>query len=210
MIPLERLLPFLAASVLVTLAPGPDILYVLTRGMAEGRRVALAAAAGFALGNVVHTALAAAGLSALVAASPRAFRLLKFAGAAYLIYLGVRMWRDRSHFELGDAGEGRRASEAFRQSILANVLNPKVAIFFLSFLPQFVDSRSGLAPWQIAQLGAVFTLQVMACFGAVAWGAGWLGEKLRQNASLRDGMRLAAAAVLVALGVLLAFAEPLR
>jgi threonine/homoserine/homoserine lactone efflux protein len=224
MIPLERLLPFLGASVLVTLAPGPDIIYVLTRGITEGRRIALAAAAGFALGNVVHTALAAAGLSALVVAMPQAYRAVQYVGAAYLVYLGVMIWRDRSRFELaetasesGSAGRGemastasrRRAGEVFRQSMLANVLNPKVAIFFLSFLPGFIEPERGHVPLQFAALGALFILQVLVCFGAVACAAGWLGDRLRQYEALRTGLRWAAGSVLVALGVMLALAEPL-
>jgi len=210
MIPLEQLLPFLGASVLVTLAPGPDILYVLTRGMSEGRQVALAAAAGFALGNVVHSTLAAAGLSALIVKAPGMFRAIQYAGAAYLIYLGVLIWRDRSRFELAEESGHHRAIEVFRQSILANVLNPKVAIFFLSFLPQFVDPERGSVPLQFAVLGCVFTVQVMVCFGLVAWTAGWVGEKLRRYAAVRTGLRIAAGSVLILLGLLLAVAEPLK
>jgi threonine/homoserine/homoserine lactone efflux protein len=210
MIPLDRLLPFLGASVLVTLAPGPDILYVLTRGMSEGRKVALAAAAGFALGNVVHTTLAAAGLSALIVTAPGVFRAIQYAGAAYLVYLGVQIWRDRSRFELDVESNGRRAAEVFRQSILANVLNPKVAIFFLSFLPLFVDPARGSVPPQFAVLGGIFTVQVMVCFALVAWTAGWVGEKLRRYAAVRNGLRIAAGSVLILLGLLLAVAEPLK
>jgi threonine/homoserine/homoserine lactone efflux protein len=207
MIPSEQFLPFLGTSVLVTLAPGPDILYVLARGMSEGRRVALAAAAGFALGNIVHTTLAAVGLSALIVAAPGAFRAVLYAGAAYLVYLGVQIWRDRSQFELaGDSGR-RRAAEVFRQSIVANVLNPKVAIFFLSFLPQFVDPKRGSVPLQFAALGAIFTLQVLVCFSLVAWTAGWVGEKLRRHQGLRTALRIAAGSVLILLGVVLAVAE---
>jgi threonine/homoserine/homoserine lactone efflux protein len=226
MISLDQLLRFLAASVVVTLAPGPDIIYVLTRGMTEGRRIALAAAAGFALGNVVHTALAAAGLSALVLAMPRALRVIQYAGAAYLVYLGVMIWRDRSRFELppenaanssgvvrdeaAATARRRRAGEVFRQSMLANVLNPKVAFFFLAFLQKFVDPERGSVPLQFAVLGAIFILQVLVCFGAVAWAAGWLGDKFLRHPSLRTGLRVAAGGVLAALGVLLALSEPMQ
>jgi threonine/homoserine/homoserine lactone efflux protein len=207
MIPLENLLPFLVTSVLVTLAPGPDVLYVLTRGMSEGRRVALAAAAGFALGNIVHTTLAAAGLSVLVAKAPGVFRAVQYAGAAYLVYLGVQIWRDRSRFELAEEEGRRRAAEVFRQSIVANVLNPKVAVFFLSFLPPFVDPRRGSVPLQFAVLGAIFTVQVLACFGLVALAAGWVGDKLRRYEAVRTGLRIGAGSVLILLGVVLAVAE---
>ena len=169
--------------------------------------MALAAAAGFALGNVVHTALAALGLSALVMAAPGVFRVVQYAGAAYLIYLGVMICRDRSRFELADDAGRRRAAEVFRQSIVANVLNPKVAIFFLSFLPQFVQSERGSVPLQFTVLGALFTVHVLVCFGAIAWTAGWVGDKLRRYDSVRNALRIAAGGVLILLGVVLAVAD---
>jgi threonine/homoserine/homoserine lactone efflux protein len=208
MVPLDRLLPFLGAAILVTLAPGPDILYVLTRGMTEGRRIALAAAAGFASGVFVHTLLAVAGLSALIVASPTAFRAVKFAGAAYLVYLGVKMWLDRGRLlasaAVGDAAP-RRAGEVYRQSVMANVLNPKVAVFFLSFLPQFVDASHGAAAGQFATLGAVFALQAWACFSMVATAAGWIGDRLLRSERASLVLMRVAGAVLIALGVSLAW-----
>jgi threonine/homoserine/homoserine lactone efflux protein len=211
MIPLESLLPFLSASILVTLAPGPDILYVLTRGMAEGRRVALAAAAGFASGVFVHTLLAAAGLSALMMASPQAFRAVKLAGAAYLIYLGVRMGLDRGRVlgavdaERGETPAATRPGAAYRQSVVANVLNPKVAVFFVSFLPRFVRASEGSVPWQFATLGLVFALQAWACFSAVAVAASWIGARLQSSERAGRVLVRVAGAVLVALGVSLAW-----
>lgn len=216
MIPIDRLLAFLGAAVLVTLAPGPDILYVLARGIAEGRRVALAAAAGFASGVFVHTLLAVVGLSALIAASPAAFRAVKYAGAAYLIYVGVRMWRDGGPaIEAKTASGGDvdsmaaatpgRAQRVFRQSILANVLNPKVAVFFLSFLPQFVDASRGAVAWQFATLGLVFAVQAWACFSVVALAAGGIGDRLRRNPRVGVWLMRIAGAVLVALGASLAW-----
>jgi threonine/homoserine/homoserine lactone efflux protein len=207
MVPADRLIAFLGAAVLVTLAPGPDILYVLTRGMAQGRRVALAAAGGFALGNVVHTTLAALGLSAVLTRAPAAFQTLKLVGAAYLIVLGVKMWRDHTRLSVAAAKGEQPAGQVFRQSVLANVLNPKVAVFFVAFLPQFVDASRGDAPWQFALLGAVFIAQVWACFSAVALASGWLGERLRRSERAAGAMRIAASIVLVALGLHLALSD---
>jgi threonine/homoserine/homoserine lactone efflux protein len=215
MIPIDRLITFVGAAVLITLAPGPDILYVLARGMAEGRRVALAAAAGFASGVLVHTLLAVAGLSALIAASPTAFRAVKYVGAAYLIYVGLRMWLEgRVTVEAKTAREEEselmreapgRAGRVFRQSALANVLNPKVAVFFLSFLPQFVDASRGGAAWQFVTLGLVFAVQAWACFSAVALAAASIGDRLRKNPRVGVWLMRFAGAVLVALGVGLAW-----
>jgi threonine/homoserine/homoserine lactone efflux protein len=214
-IPLDRLLAFLGAAVLVTLAPGPDILYVLARGVAEGRRVALAAAAGFASGVFVHTLLAVVGLSALIAASPTTFRAVKFAGAAYLIYVGVRMWLEGGptiEAKKASGGDAEsmaatpgRAQRVFRQSILANVLNPKVTVFFLSFLPQFVDASRGAVTWQFATLGLVFAVQAWACFSVVALAAGGIGDRLRKNPRVGVWLMRIAGGVLIALGIALAW-----
>ena len=196
---------FTLTSIALIFTPGPDIIYVMTRGMAQGRRAALAAAAGFSLGNFAHTLFAVLGLSALLMASATAFQIVKWAGAVYLIYLGIQMIRQAS----SAMNTGRAAPMAgwavFRQSILANMLNPKVAIFFLAFFPQFINPAQGHPQLQMALLGTLFVGLVLICFGTVGLCAGWIGAWLRRNASAEVRMGRIAGSVLILLGLSLAW-----
>ncbi|HEY5974799.1 MAG TPA: LysE family translocator [Geobacteraceae bacterium] len=207
MLTLSQLVLFSAASLVLIFTPGPDIIYVMTRGMAQGRKAALAAAAGFALGNLVHTCFAIVGLSALLASSATAFQLVKYAGALYLVYLGVRMLRGGGGITGGTAGQPLRHLVIFRQSIIANVLNPKVAIFFLALFPQFIIGGRGDAPLQMILLGTTFVILTMAGFGLVALGAGRVGDWLQRQPRLADRVGQLAGGVLVGLGLRLAWPE---
>lgn len=198
---------FTAASLVLIFTPGPDIIYVMTRGMAQGRKAALAAAAGFSLGNFVHTFFAVIGLSALLAASATAFHIVKWAGAAYLIYLGIRMIRNASAADLPVRGSRMSGWAVFRQSIVANVLNPKVAIFFLAFFPQFIDTGRGAAHYQMMLLGTFFVLLTFICFGWVGLCSGWIGGWLRRNTKAEMCMGQIAGAILIVLGLSLAIPE---
>jgi len=198
---------FSAASLVLIFTPGPDIIYVMTRGMAQGRKAALAAAAGFSLGNFVHTFFAVIGLSALLAASATAFHIVKWAGAAYLICLGVRMIRNASAADLSVRGPRVSGWAVFRQSIVANVLNPKVAIFFLAFFPQFIDTGRGAAQYQMMSLGTFFVLLTFICFGLVGICSGWIGAWLRRNTKAEMRMGKIAGAILIVLGLSLAIPE---
>jgi threonine/homoserine/homoserine lactone efflux protein len=195
---------FTAASLVLIFTPGPDIIYVMTRGMAQGRKAALAAAAGFSLGNFVHTFFAVVGLSALLAASATAFNIVKWAGAAYLIYLGIRMIRHASSANFSAQGPLMTGWAVFRQSILANVLNPKVAIFFLAFFPQFVDASRGAPQYQMVLLGTLFVLLTFICFGTVGVCSGWIGLWLRKSSQMEMRMGKIAGCILIALGLSLA------
>lgn len=133
-----NLLLFLAASLALIATPGQDNLYVLTRGIAQGRRAALVSSWGVCAGLLVHTTLAAVGLSAILASSAAAFQVVKYTGAAYLVYLGVRTMMDRKGFSVPEGGRTvSNLRTIFAQGVVSNVLNPKVALFFLAFLPQF-------------------------------------------------------------------------
>jgi threonine/homoserine/homoserine lactone efflux protein len=207
MIPMTNLAMFAAASTLLIFTPGPDIIYVMTRGMAQGRRAALAAAAGFALGNFAHTFFAIVGLSALITSSATAFACVKFAGAAYLIYIGVRMLRSReSLVPQGRAGQ-LQCRVIFRQSILANIMNPKVALFFLAFFPQFLDAGRGGVALQMLILGCTFVVLTMAGFGAVALLSGELGRWLNRSAGAGNRIGQLAGCVLIGLGLRLAWPD---
>ena len=194
---------FLAAAVLVALAPGPDNLLVLSLGMARGRAAGVAFGLGCALGCLNHTLLAALGVSALIAASPTAFTALKVAGGLYLVWLGVQAIRNARPVgaPAGDAAPAETPGKLFVKGLVANAINPKVILFFLAFLPQFVEAGRGHVPWQIAQLGAVFTLAAMVVFGAIGWFAGSLGEHLARRPAIGAWLDRAAGGIFVALGL---------
>ena len=198
---------FLVASALLTIAPGPDIVYVLTRGIAQGRRAGFAAALGFATGVVFHTALAALGIAALIRSSEFAFSLVRYAGAAYLVYLGIRTLMSRSGFELNKDNSSIALWTVYKQSVIGNVLNPKVTLFFLSFLPQFINVNAGHVELQMVLLGVLFMLQTVLIFGAVAFFSGVIGDKLRTNSSVADRLNVFAGVIFIALGIRVAWPE---
>ena len=140
---IQQVLLFAVTSAILAVTPGPDILYVITRGMTQGRKPAMAAAAGFSLGNIAHTAFAVLGLSAIVMSSVTIFTAIKLLGAAYLIYIGWKTFTARGATLNGGDTKVLSPKSIFIQSITANILNPKVALFFIAFLPQFVRAENG-------------------------------------------------------------------
>ncbi|HEX5394595.1 MAG TPA: LysE family translocator [Rhodocyclaceae bacterium] len=198
---------FLVAAVLLTVAPGPDNIQVLMRGMVQGRAAALTAACGFVSGILVHTGLAVGGVALVIRSSPLLFGLLKFVGAGYLLYLG---WRTLHHRDLllPKGVEGPVDLPAvFRQCVLGNVLNPKVSLFFLSFLPQFVDAKAGHVEMQMLILGLVFMAQALVIFGAIGWFAASVGNWLRSSERFGRYLNTAAGLTFVGIGLKLAMAE---
>jgi threonine/homoserine/homoserine lactone efflux protein len=207
MISIEQIVLFSLASLVLIFTPGPDIIYVLTRGVAQGRSAALAAALGFSLGNIGHTMLAVFGLSAILASSAVAFTAVKVAGGLYLVYIGWKLWTADPSLTLGGQGEHRATRVIFRQSVLANLLNPKVAIFFLAFFPQFVRPEQGHPALQMAILGLTFVVLTMFGFGLVALGAGALNSRLAARPSLSAWLHKGAGAILMLLGLRLLWAD---
>jgi threonine/homoserine/homoserine lactone efflux protein len=207
MISLDQLALFSLASLVLIFTPGPDIIYVLTRGVAQGRSAALAAAMGFSLGNIGHTLLAVCGLSAILASSAAAFTVVKAAGGVYLIYLGYKLWAADPALTLSGQGEHKTSRVIFRQSVLANLLNPKVAVFFLAFFPQFVRPDQGHPALQMLVLGLSFVLLTMLGFGLVAVGAGALNARLAARPSLSAWLHKGAGAILMLLGLRLIWAD---
>jgi threonine/homoserine/homoserine lactone efflux protein len=196
---------FVAASLAVIVAPGPDNIYVLTRGVAQGRDVALASAWGMCSGLLFHTTLAALGLSVVLARSAVAFSVVKYAGAAYLIYLGVRALLNKEGFA-PSAGEesAARLGRFFLKGLTMNLLNPKVAVFFLAFLPQFVNvGRSGAA-LQFVALGLTFALLSVIVFSAIALFSGFFGDRLSKSPRFANVLQGLTGCVLIGLGVRLA------
>ena len=172
---------FLLASLAITIAPGPDNLQVLARGISQGRAAGVAAAAGFAAGVIFHTTLAALGIAAVIKSSPLAFEIIKVAGALYLIWIGFRALRSQG-LGTAQAGAPLKLRTVFWQSVLGNMMNPKVTLFFIVFLPQFVDTASGRsAMLQMFMLGAVFMVQAFVVFSAFGLGAAGIGAWLKRR-----------------------------
>ena len=203
----EQFFGFLTAAILITLSPGPDNMMVLGAGIAKGRARGIAFGLGCALGCLNHTLLAVIGVSALIAASPAAFTALKIAGGLYLIWMGVSALRSRGGARAAADVPDESARRMFVKGLLANAINPKVVLFFLSFLPQFVVAARGDANWQIAWLGLVFTAQAAVLFGLLGWFSGAIGQWL--NRTPRAGMWLdrIAGAIFVSLGLRLIVAR---
>lgn len=199
---------FVAASLAVIVAPGPDNIYVLTRGIAQGRKVALASAWGMCSGLLFHTTLAAVGLSAILARSAGALSLVKFIGAAYLVYLGIRALLSREEFSPSvEKIFTVKLRNFFLQGLTMNLLNPKVAVFFMAFLPQFVSpsvGTAGSAALRLVALGLVFALLSVVIFSAIALFSGVVGDRLSRNPRFATALQWSTAVVLVGLGVRLA------
>ncbi len=203
----EQFFGFLTAAILITLSPGPDNMMVLGVGIAKGRARGIAFGLGCALGCLNHTLLAVIGVSALIAASPTAFTALKIAGGLYLIWMGIGALRSRGGAQAAGVVPDESARQLFFKGLLANAINPKVVLFFLSFLPQFVVASRGDANWQIAWLGLSFTVQAGVLFGLLGYFSGAIGQWL--NRTPRAGMWLdrIAGAIFVGLGLRLIVAR---
>lgn len=201
-----QLLGFLLAALLVTLAPGPDNLSVLSLGVSRGRRAGIGFGLGCALGCFTHTLWASLGISAVLAASAAAFTALKLAGAAYLFWLGWQALRSpgaRFDGATGAAADATPFAVYLRRGFVANAVNPKVALFFLAFLPQFVTA-GGDAAAQSLLLGALFAAQTVAVFGLLGWFAGAVGAWLQARADLGRRLDQATGLLFVGLGLRLA------
>ena len=196
---------FLAAGILLNLTPGPDTVYILGRSIAQGREAGIASALGISLGSIFHTCAAALGLSAILATSAIAFGTIKLLGGAYLIFLGIKMILDRrKQLSLPSNFRRRTTVAAFRQGILTNILNPKVALFFLAFLPQFIDPGSNMKIAAFITLGLTFvTTGTIWCL-VLAWFASALSERLRENETITRSLNRTAGALFVFLGLRLA------
>jgi threonine/homoserine/homoserine lactone efflux protein len=211
MMPLELFLSYLVAALIVIAAPGPDSLNSLAIGLSRGRREGVAYALGVGVGCLTHTLWAMLGISAVVAASATWFNVIKWIGVAYLVWLGVQSLRASGGIAAPqDAGEtaGRSSAQRFRQGLLTNALNPKVMLFFLAFLPQFVDPQRGAAViWQLGLMGLTFTLITAMAYSALAWSAGSVGARLSKQPRIALWLERATGVVFIAMALRLALAE---
>lgn len=204
--PLSTLLAFLGASIALTLAPGPDNIFVITQGIARGRKPAIVTALGMCSGVSVHTTAAAFGISAVFYSSAIAFTVVKSAGAAYLLYLAFKTLKERSAIRLASVDE-LPAAALFRRGFVMNVLNPKVAMFFLAFLPQFVTPSAGRIPLQMLLLGLIFMVQAVVIFCLIGYFAGSIGNFFLARPRVARYFDWLTAGVFASLGVRLALAE---
>ncbi len=201
------LFSFLLASIALTLAPGPDNTFVVAQGISRGRRAAITAALGMACGISVHTTAAALGISALLYSSAWAFTVLKFAGAAYLLWLAVKSLKEQTLILRQDAGATPNGFAMFRRGFIMNVLNPKVALFFLAFLRQFVSANAGNAALQMLLLGAVFMVQAAVLFSIIGWLSGSVGAAVLKRPHIAKYFGWLTAGIFASLGVKLALAS---
>ncbi len=198
---------FVAASAALAVVPGPAVLYIVTQSVDQGRLAGVVSAAGIAAGGLVHVAAATIGLSSLLASSATAFAVVKYAGAAYLLFLGIRRLLARDAAAPVVRPEPRPQRRLFLDGVVVNVLNPKTALFFLAFLPQFVDP-SGAAAWmQILVLGLVYTAIALASDSAWAVTAGTLSGWLKRSRGYLAVRRWVTGTVFVALGLSAARAQ---
>jgi len=202
-----RFFIFLSAAILLAIAPGPGMLYVLARALGGGRREGLLSALGTFFGGMVHVFAAAAGVSIILARSAMAFAAVKYLGAGYLCFLGVRMILDARNDQSVSVAGLRPARNPFWQGILTEVLNPKTALFFLSFIPQFVNRAHGRVFLQFALLGMLSVTLNTAADIVVTLLAGPLGQRIRGSARFRRRQRTLTGTVMIGLGTYLAFGE---
>jgi threonine/homoserine/homoserine lactone efflux protein len=204
----SQLLFFITTAAILLAIPGPAVLYIVGRSIGQGRNAGLVSALGIGVGTLIHTAAAAVGLSALLVSSATAFSLVKYLGAAYLVYLGVQRLRSKESLAAASDTAAPRVTLArvFSQGIVVNVLNPKTALFFFAFLPQFIDPSRGHVAMQVLSLGVLF-----ACMGTTSdclWAlfsgsvAGWL----RNNQRWMRNERYVSGGILISLGVATALA----
>ncbi|RQW89202.1 MAG: LysE family translocator [Geobacter sp.] len=198
---------FLGASLALTIAPGPDNTFVVAQGISRGRKAAIVTALGMCSGVSVHTTAAALGISALLYSSATAFQILKFAGAAYLLFLAWKSLKEQQILLPQGVADGLSFRSLFRRGFLMNVINPKVALFFLAFLPQFVSPGSERAPLQMFLLGLLFMVQAVVVFSLIGWLSGSVGHLILKRPRIARWFGWLTAGVFASLGVRLALAE---
>lgn len=201
-----RLGLFFAAATILLLTPGPAVLYIVARSVHQGRLAGVVSALGITVGTLVHVLAAALGLSALLASSAAAYAAIKYAGAAYLIFLGVRQFLRRDGAIAREEDEPVPLARVFVNGIFVNVLNPKTALFFLAFLPQFVDVSKGSVSLQLVELGLLFAGMGMMSDGMYALLAGTAGGWLKGHRGFLRAQPYVTGSVYVGLGVVAAFA----
>jgi len=206
-IPIETVLIFFAASTALAIVPGPDNVFVLTQSALHGRKAGLLVTLGLCSGLFVHTAAVSLGVATIFQASTLAFNLLKIVGALYLLYLALQAFRAGAA-DLEQSAENEvSARQLYLRGVIMNITNPKVAIFFLAFLPQFADPARGSITVQMLLFGGLFMIATLLIFGLIAWTSGLLGDWLKNSSNAQKMLNKMAGTVFVALAVRLAITE---
>jgi threonine/homoserine/homoserine lactone efflux protein len=204
----STLVLFALAALALLIVPGPAVVYIVTRSVDQGRAAGFASVLGVHIGTLVHIAAAALGLSALLASSALAFDAVKYLGAAYLIYLGIRKLLERDAAPAAGRAPRQPLPQIIADGVVVNVLNPKTALFFFAFLPQFVDVSRGAVALQIVVLGATFIVLGLFSDGAYALLASRAGSVLRDNPAFARAQRLISGCIYLSLGAAAALAGP--
>jgi len=198
---------FLVAGILLNLTPGNDTIFILSRSIAQGRQAGIMSVLGIATGSLIHTTFAAFGLSIIIAESIVAFNTLKYAGAAYLVYIGFKMLTDRTdlNIEINNKEKGVNLRKVYQDAVITNLLNPKVALFFIAFLPQFIDPAFKNTVLPFILLGISFTITgTVWCLALVNF-ASLISFRLKQNSNLKLYINKICGALLIGLGIKVAF-----
>ena len=208
MIELTNLIMFIGASFLLCLAPGPDNIYVLTQGMTRSKKAAIVTTFGLCSGLIIHTSAAAFGISVIFQTSQVAFDIVKYVGAAYLLYIAYQAFKHRNEpLDLSVQNASSELKKLYVKGFIMNVLNPKVSIFFLAFLPQFVTPSNGNIPLQMITLGVVFMVMTIVVFSSIGVAGNLLSAKLLERPSIVKMMNILTSFVLGSLAVKLALSE---
>lgn len=208
MIELTNLYMFIAASFLLCLAPGPDNIYVLTQGMTKSKKAAIVTTLGLTSGLIIHTSAAAFGISVIFQTSEIAFNIVKYVGAAYLLYIAYQAFKHRNEkLDLSVQNSSSELKKLYVKGFIMNILNPKVSIFFLAFLPQFVTPANGNVPMQMITLGLVFMALTVVVFSSIGIAGNMLSSKLLEKPNIVKYMNILTSFVLVGLGLKLALSQ---
>lgn len=200
-------LSFLGVAIVLTLMPGPDNLFVLAQSISNGKNAGISTALGLCTGLIVHITAATIGITAIIYQSSLAFHLVKYAGAAYLLFLAYKSFREKSSsFDLKN-GSQLNYKSLYKKGIIMNLLNPKVSLFFLAFLPQFVNYESGDASIQMLVYGVIFLIQALILFTLLSIFAGKVGHFLRKSPSLSKKINIIQGSLFALIGLKIAFSE---
>lgn len=202
--PAQSIAVFVAATFVFLLIPGPAVMYIVTRSMTQGRRAGLVSVAGIHTGTLAHVGAAVLGLSAVLATSATAFTVVKLAGAGYLVYLGVRALISRADTDAELHLAPRTNRRLFLDGALVNLLNPKTAVFFVAFVPQFVEADARHATLQLLVISGVYVAMGLVCDGGWAMASGWVGGRLRGRVDVARKTRKASGVIYIALGAVTA------
>jgi len=195
---------FFISSIVIIMAPGPDFIYVTTRGISDGNKAGILSALGVCVGLLIHTMFATFGLSAIIQTSRVAYVIIKYIGAAYLIYIGIKAIITKTKAESSDVPNPSKHGKIFKQAVLTNVFNPKAIVTFMAFLPQFVEVNVSNHISQFLCLGCIFSMMAIVWFGVIGYFAGTAGGFLKRNKIIQNIMRYISGTIMIVLGLRLA------